>query len=706
MNIEERLENVRHPRRFIRRAVGALLLAVPLSSAAETLMMPDRNALKDADVVVWGVTDQAGTYSLDCGNGTTTGVVPIVDKSYIPLVCNYAVGGLFTTTLTVGAEVATADVAVFDGAAVTPEVLRGVQINMAIEDGLRYMWTSQVSRAANFPAAITTSWGGADNYAEASFVALAFENQSYTLPNDNTMPTGLYEKYIVRRALNFVLSNLSSINLTVQPPANDPCVGPGIEPAPCVGYRTPGDPGYSVAIAVLPFAASGALARVNTEVAGITNGKTYGEILQRLTNTEAYGMTDSPSARRGGVGYNLNGGQNDGSTAGWAFLAFLDAAAAGATVPAWVEGELGFAVNDSLNDDGSYDYGANGNPASDANVGPQKNGIGLQGLFLIGELAGPRVAAVTDNINSWFPSGIGGIGGDSWTPSWGQCGPIAGASHYGCAYTMYNNFKGLKLHGIQTLPNVGRPAGPGAIPANDWHESYKDWLIANQVAPNTTGGGSWSTMKFSNIQTSTNYVTAMAELLLSEVALVLPDPIQFGEIGLQHCLDGPACTDRTPVVSGDPTEDTNLVGEDHTVVAIALSIYDDPIPGTTINIDILSGPNAPQNFQGVSNASGEVKITYTSNGTAGTDELQASIGALTSNTLTKVWEGAAGVRCDIDGDDDVDRNDLGLILAARNTPALPGDPRDNDGNGVINVNDARQCTLLCTLARCAVPPPP
>ncbi len=61
------------------------------------------------------------------------------------------------------------------------------------------------------------------------------------------------------------------------------------------------------------------------------------------------------------------------------------------------------------------------------------------------------------------------------------------------------------------------------------------------------------------------------------------------------------------------------------------------------------------------------------------------------------------VRCDIDGDRDVDRNDIGLITAARNTPAAPGDPRDNDGNGVINVNDARQCTLLCTLPRCAIP---
>jgi len=60
--------------------------------------------------------------------------------------------------------------------------------------------------------------------------------------------------------------------------------------------------------------------------------------------------------------------------------------------------------------------------------------------------------------------------------------------------------------------------------------------------------------------------------------------------------------------------------------------------------------------------------------------------------------------CDIDEDGDVDRIDISYILDARNTLALPGDPRDTDGNGIINVNDARQCVLLCTNARCLVLP--
>ncbi|MGD2064431.1 MAG: ExeM/NucH family extracellular endonuclease, partial [Nitrospirota bacterium] len=57
---------------------------------------------------------------------------------------------------------------------------------------------------------------------------------------------------------------------------------------------------------------------------------------------------------------------------------------------------------------------------------------------------------------------------------------------------------------------------------------------------------------------------------------------------------------------------------------------------------------------------------------------------------------------DVDGDGNVDIDDVQAILAGRNTPAAgPDDPRDLDGDGIITVLDARLCILQCTNARCA-----
>lgn len=60
------------------------------------------------------------------------------------------------------------------------------------------------------------------------------------------------------------------------------------------------------------------------------------------------------------------------------------------------------------------------------------------------------------------------------------------------------------------------------------------------------------------------------------------------------------------------------------------------------------------------------------------------------------------MNCDVDGNGKVNRFDINAIVAARNTPSAgAADPRDADGNGVIDINDARQCALRCTLANCA-----
>jgi uncharacterized repeat protein (TIGR01451 family) len=56
---------------------------------------------------------------------------------------------------------------------------------------------------------------------------------------------------------------------------------------------------------------------------------------------------------------------------------------------------------------------------------------------------------------------------------------------------------------------------------------------------------------------------------------------------------------------------------------------------------------------------------------------------------------------DLDGDGDVDRDDLNFLLRFRNQPATACPQCDIDEDGIITVLDARKLVLLCTRPRCA-----
>ena len=668
---------------FLIKLVAATALLGVTAASAETLLMPNRDARTTAPMVVWGVTTQVnGTNpcTLNFGDGSADfNCGPVADRSYIATTHTYANQGTYTATLTIGAESATTTIRVFnpalflDGGA-TGDNNRSLGINMAIQDGLRFLWTNQVSRTTNFPAGTTTSWNNSGfAYADTSLVVLAFENQGYKI-TANVAPTRLYEKYIVRRGLNFVLTNLSTIALANTPAGNNPCLVVG----DCTGLQPPADQGYTTALAILSLAGSGAFGQVNSEVAGFTNGKTYGDIAQRLVNALAWGQNDSGTGR-GGWYYTFNSTASDGSTLGWDMLALADAEASGLTVPAWVKTEFATVLavpgGGQLNSDGTFDYQANG-ALSNSNVGPGKNGIGLQALFLIGEFAGTRVDAVKNTINSWWPGAPApaNIGGDAWA-----------TGHIGSAYAMFNNFKGLRLHGVTTLPAVNRSThvwkflGSTGV-EDDWYADYQDWFVANQSAPATTTGGTWGPiMNFSCCASGDAIETAVAELILSPVALVAPDPTLFSSVGLS------------------PAAATNPVGTSHTVTAFTQAANGAPVPGVTINFSVLTGPNAGRTGSGTTGADGKTTFTYNDTGGAGTDTIQAFIGTnLSSNVVTKTWANAQLV-CDVNNDSKVTNADL-LLIRAKNGQAAsgPGDPYDPNGDGAINVADVRYCQLRLT----------
>jgi hypothetical protein len=245
---------------------------------------------------------------------------------------------------------------------------------------------------------------------------------------------------------------------------------------------------------------------------------------------------------------------------------------------------------------------------------------------------------------------------------------------------MFNNFKGLKLHGVATLPQVNRSThawkflGTTGV-EDDWYADYQDWFVFNQLAPGTTAGGSWgsnsSPMRFSCCADGTALNAAIAELILSPVALVAPDAFKFSTVGL------------FPLVASNP------VGTDHTVTAFAQAANDAPVPGVTIDFRVLTGPNAGKTGAGTTGADGKTTFTYHDDGGAGTDTIQAFIGAaLSSNQVIKIW----GLTCDVNNDAKVSPADLLLIRNKNNTVAAgAADPFDVNHDGVINVADVRFC---------------
>jgi hypothetical protein len=87
-------------------------------------------------------------------------------------------------------------------------------------------------------------------------------------------------------------------------------------------------------------------------------------------------------------------------------------------------------------------------------------------------------------------------------------------------------------------------------------------------------------------------------------------------------------------------------------------------------------------------------VTYTITCSAGTQSAQASVAV--------TWTKANFLLCDVDNNGQIDSVDIQMIMKLIGQKVPPASAAaDFDGNGVIGINDARNCALRCTHAQCA-----
>jgi hypothetical protein len=108
---------------------------------------------------------------------------------------------------------------------------------------------------------------------------------------------------------------------------------------------------------------------------------------------------------------------------------------------------------------------------------------------------------------------------------------------------------------------------------------------------------------------------------------------------------GGAAVQLPGAITLEPGTATNPVGGSHTVTATVRETDGDPLAGAEVTFSVTAGPNAGKSDKSTTGENGQTSFTYTDDGGAGTDTIEASFvdstGATRTATATKTWEAAA-----------------------------------------------------------------
>ncbi|TCV88105.1 Ig-like domain-containing protein [Sulfurirhabdus autotrophica] len=188
-----------------------------------------------------------------------------------------------------------------------------------------------------------------------------------------------------------------------------------------------------------------------------------------------------------------------------------------------------------------------------------------------------------------------------------------------------------------------------------------------------------------------------------------PTPLQVNGVPYMPCGVAVVGITQAPLTA---INDLASGQNSHTVTATLKNQSGAPQAGVTVSFVVQAGPNSgvsgtcSLNVNCTTDSNGQVSFTYASNGSLGidtihtcfTNQLQQQICA---QDAKKEWIRTQLRVCDVDSDNDIDKDDLALISRSRGQSVPPGDPRDANGDGVITPADVKVCIPLCTRANCA-----
>jgi hypothetical protein len=340
----------------------------------------------------------------------------------------------------------------------------------AIDNGLAYLKTIQ-NADGSFD-------GGGTDYllAQTGSALLAFLEEK---PNWGAN-TAAYQA-VVDNGINYLLSNVSVVGLSMQGANNPDADGNGVGVKFYPGGTNSRDT-YVTGIALPAIAKSGnpnALVTVGP-LAGRTDGSgaggawTYKDVVQNTVDYFAYGQNAD-----GGWRYYANYGASDQSTTQWPVIGNLFATEMGVSTQPFVNTELVKWVNAIQQADGSAQYQVGNDWYGDMN----ETGALLIMQDTVGwDTSNPKVQAALNYINT----------------HWQEMANSTWEGNFGHPYAMWAIYKGLEstigLDNTTAITNLHADPGDIDNPNHGWNwwEDYCESLVSSQLGTGAwTGYSSW-----------------------------------------------------------------------------------------------------------------------------------------------------------------------------------------------------------------------